>query len=449
MEKIKQKPIERLKTVLIVLLVVSMLVLASLYIGGAQFFTNSAAMNSSDMPKGSVPVGNDIPKFASVFDKDLLAVSFIGIRCEDEGGGAYGSEPAARDLFDFAAEPLHSLLSSSATVSVSNMQEFEKALEGERYICMSFVSSLPYQIIYALTGEYTAPLGSNFAINPDTVLISFDMDRATSLYLICEDKVYVSKGDYFLRTSELLAMASDSRLNEFSAEGKIFVSETSPLVQTVSLSNAAVADTEGLNRILSLLDYGEEEDVTPEELMDYTAVAPHGTLSVADGRLVYSSASESGIPLSAFLDGSKSDLDIDMYDVLLSSVSLIESVRAAIPLASGSAFSLYLDGFYRKDDMYTVVFGICENGIPIFGDGLPYFAKITVQGGRLKEFEYRLISGELSGYAYSPFSSAWEYRYASLGADIKSMLLRYNIVSLPCDGMGAAWFYTGERTVAQ
>lgn len=448
MEKIKQKPFESFKSVLIILLVITMLVLASFYIGGAQLSTSNSALNSKDMPGGTVEAGGEIPDSVTVYEKNLLLLSYIGVRCDGVGGGAYGSEQAANDLFEFAREPLHHLLSSSVSVQKSSAAAFEAALEGDRYICIEFASALPYQILYTLTGEYNAPFGSDSAINPKTVLISFDGDGNATLYMYCENEVYSAKSDYALRPSELLAMASDSRLGDFYVTGGSMLSESAPLVQTLSLSKDIIDDINELNNILSLLDYDAVEDDKVSQNR-YTFVAPHGTLSLKYGKLSYTAGSESGIPMSLFLDSSKSDLDMDIKDVLLSAVSLTEQIRAAAPGAMGGTLDVYLDGFYRKDDVYTVEFVFCEGGIPVFGEGLNCFAKIMVQGGRLKELDVNLVSAEKSGYTYSPFSSAWEYRYASIGARVESIVLRYNIVSLPCDGIGASWCYTGERTVPQ
>lgn len=448
MKKIKQKPFENFKTVLIVLLVITMLILASFYIGGTQFLTSNSALNAQDMPVGSVEAGGEIPDSVTVYEKNLLLMSYIGVRCEGVGGGAYGSELAADDLFEFAREPLHYLLSSSVNVQKSSAEEFEEALSGDRYICIEFVSALPYQILYSLTGEYNAPFGSDSAINPKTVLISVDADGKATLYMYCEDEVYSAKSDYILRPSELLAMASDSRLGSFFVADGIMLSESAPLVQTLSMSKAIINDINELNGLLSLLDY-DSLDGDKVSQNRYTFVAPHGTLSLRYGKLSYIAGSESGIPMSLFLDSSKSDLDMDINDVLLSTVSLTEQMRAAASGAMGSTLDVYLDGFYRKDDVYTVEFVFCEDGIPVFGEGLNCFAKVMVQGGRLKELDVNLVSAEKSGYTYSPFSSAWEYRYALTGAEIESVCLRYDIVSLPCDGLGASWYYTGERKVPQ
>ena len=207
MEKIKAKPIEIFKNIIIAILTVTMLLLAGLYIGGSQFMSNRGAINTVDMPNSSVTVGTDAPERSSLYKKDLLAVSYAAISCSG-GGGAYGNEPAARDLFDFAAEPIHSLLGSSATIEKTTKSAFENALSNGRYIFFSLAAPLPYQVIYALSGEYLAPAGNDEAISSDTLLLSFSTDGKTALYLKNGEKYYLASADYRISLAEAAAMAN-------------------------------------------------------------------------------------------------------------------------------------------------------------------------------------------------------------------------------------------------
>lgn len=449
MDKIRQKPIEKLKTVIIAFLTVTMLALAALYIGGSQFSQNSAAINSVDMPNGAVAAGDDAPLQTSVYEKNLLAVSFIGIRYGSLGGGSYMTEQAARDLFEFTTEPLHALLSSSAAVSEVGAKEFADAVSKNRYICLSLVSALPYQIVYALSGEYIAPLGSETAINPETLLISFDEEGNATLYMREKETYYAAVGDCTLSLSELSAMASDSRLYDFEIKDGMALSENAPLVQTLSLLQPDILEGGELQKVLSLLDYGGIEGQPSAASDMYTVVAPHGNLHIGDGKIIYTATDEGGIGISSFLDIEKSELDIALYDILLSSVSLVEELRESVGKAGGSTLDVYLDGFYQNDDVYTIIFGVAESSVPLSGSGFPYLAKITVQGGKFKSVEFNFISAERSGYALSPFSSAWEYRHASKTANVSSISLRYYIDALPLSELSAAWYFTGERTVAK
>ncbi|MBQ8836289.1 MAG: hypothetical protein IJ002_02115 [Clostridia bacterium] len=443
MEKIKQKPIEKIKTVIIAVLIVTMLALACLYIGGAQFSGAGAAINAQDMPLGAVPAGEDAPKQTAVYEKNLLSFSFIGIRCGENGGGAYATEQAARDLFEIALEPLHALLSSSSTVEKIDSEQFESAAAGEKYICISLTSALPYQIIYALSGEYSAPFGSDRAISPSTLLISFDEGGNASLYMRTKDACYKSAGNCTFSLSELSAMASDARLYDFELSDGVAYSETVPMARTLTLSRSDTLANGALESILSLLDFGTS-GTQPMAMADiYTAVAPHGNLHIGDGKVVYTAASEGGISLSSFLSAAKSDLDISLYDVLLSSVSLVESLSRAVQ----NPLDIYIDGFYRSDDVYTIVFGASENTVPLSGDAFPYLAKVTAEGGKLKSAEFYMLSADRSNYSVSPFSSAWEYRHASKSAKITTMGLRYHVDKLPANELAAAWYCTGERTV--
>lgn len=449
MEKIKQKPIEKIKTVVIAVLTFTMLALAVLYIGGSQFSGNNAAINALDMPSGAVPAGEDAPKQTSVYEKNLLAVSFIGIRCGTLGGGAHGCETAAADLFEFACEPLHTLLSSKSTVEEITKEEFDTAAVGERYICVSFVSALPYQAVYALSGEYGAPFGSERAINPQFLLLSFDESGAAALYMRDKENYYMATGDYAVSHAELSAMASDTRLRDFEITDGVPLSDSTPLVQVLSLSEVDALYGGELQSVLSLLGYDSTPSQPSTVSGTFITVAPHGTITVGDGKVVYTASDEGGVSISSFLDLAKSELDISLYDVLLSSVTLVEELQSAAGEAGGSMLELYLDGFYQNEDVYTIIFGAAESAIPISGDAFPHLAKITVQSGKFKSIEFSLVTAERSGYQVSPFSSAWEYRYASKSAKISSMGLRYRADALPANELDAAWYCTGEGATAK
>ncbi len=442
MEKIKQKPIENLKTVIIAILTVTMLALAAIYIGGSQFSKGSAAINAGEMPPAAVAVGESAPKQVYVYEKNLLGVSYIGIRFGNEGGGAYATEQAAGDLLDFSLDGIHTLLSSAAQIRESSQEEFENAISENRYICMSLISPLPYQIIYTLSGEYISPLGSSTAISPEALTLAFKNDGGTALYMSEGKSYYVCEGEYTVKASEILAMASDTRLLDFEIVDGLPVSEASPLVQTLSLGIPQNATADKIYKILSLLGYNAQETPMMATTDTFNTVAPHGTLLLNGDRIVYTASTDGGISLAEYLNSSKSELDIDMQDVLLASVSLAESL-AEITETDNS--DIYLDGFYKNDDIYTAVFGICNNGIPISGDAFPHLARITVQGGRLRSVEFCPLTVEKSGLSFSPFSSAWEYRYASKNADISSIGLRYNVKELPASELHAAWYYTEGR----
>ena len=131
MEKIKQKPFESIKTAIIILLTASMLILAGIYIGGSQFADSTAALLAKPLPSGTVPAGAEAETEISVYEKALLPISFAGIRYMGNGGGTYGSEAAATDLFAFAAEPIHTCLSSPSMISKIDSSDFEKILASE------------------------------------------------------------------------------------------------------------------------------------------------------------------------------------------------------------------------------------------------------------------------------------------------------------------------------
>lgn len=447
MEKIKRSPLENVKTVIIAILTVSMLTLAALYIGGTQFSSNNSAISAHPLPSGAVAVGEDAPIQTELYEKGLIKVSYIGVRYGDIGGGAYGAEQASSSLLSFSLEGIHELLSSDSTLKEASAEEFFEAASSKRYVCLSLHSPIPYQTIYALSGEYTSPVGYEKPISPVVMLLAFDAEGKASLYMRDGENYYVSYGNYTAKPSELLAIASDSRLYDFEILNGIPLSESSPTVLPIKLTNQEIPGGEALENVFALLDYDRSDSQPISTSETHNVVAPHGNLLCAKGRILYNAANEGGISMLDFLTNKKSELDLGLEDILEASVSLTQSLLDTCKTPETATPDIYLDGFYRNDDTYTVILGAITEGIPIKGNAFPYSAKITVQNGKIKGLDLRLVSLQSNGLPFSPFSSAWEYRHAAKSANIHSIGLYYRADTLEAEKIDAAWYFTGERTV--
>ena len=155
MEKIKHTPKENFKNVIIVLLTLTMLTLAVIYIGGSQFATDGAALKAEKLPVGATPVGVAENTDTAIYNKKLLPISYVGIKYGKNGGGVTSNEVAAEALIDFACENIHLCLESGNTVEKVSSEELAAAFDGN-FLVINLSSALPYQIIYALTGEYNS-----------------------------------------------------------------------------------------------------------------------------------------------------------------------------------------------------------------------------------------------------------------------------------------------------
>ncbi|MBQ9134084.1 MAG: hypothetical protein IJX64_06085 [Clostridia bacterium] len=449
MEKIMHRACERVKTILITLLTVSMLVLAVIYIGGARFSGESTAIKTASLPEGAVALGEDAPTKLPIYQKDLLPVSFAGIRYGGKGGGAYGTEQAAAALFDFAAEPIHLCLAQGASLTAVSAADYAAAAESN-FICLNFLTSLPYQMLYALTGELGAAAGSDTAISADRVLLSFTANGKATLYLSDGTSFYAADGDITVKPSELAAMANDSRLSGFTvSENGIALSSATPYAPKISLELPSL-DAAQYAEVLTLLGYKSETGISAASAADDgftgTAVAPHGTVHVGNRELHYTAARDSGIAISGFLDTAKSELDIDMYDILGASISLAEQLRAIAPEALGGEGKLFLGGFYREEDTFTVLLGLHTNGMEISGSTYPYFAKIKVQNGMFVSLQFRFAKLTKNSYTSALFPSLWQYNYAANSAAVRTLRLYYRADELPAKNLDAVWYFTGDVT---
>lgn len=446
MEKIKRSFAARVRNVLLFLLTLSMLVLAILYIGGSRRAEGASALLAAPLSDGTVPVGEDLPDTAPLYEKDLLPLSFAAIRYGGKGGGAYGGDAAAQALLEYAAEPLHHSLSGAFLLTAVPRSNFGLALFGD-YLYLDFYEPLPYQAYYALTGEYTAAARSSVSVNADRLILSFSKDGTATLYLSDGESVYRAGQNYTYKATELATLAADSRLSACSmTERGVPKCTAAPRASTLALKNDAQITAEQYLALLTLLGFRTASAGDPHS---QTLVDPHGTLRMMPSRLVFSASKDGGIAVSDLLDTAKDALDIDLYDILAASVALLEQLQAVLPEASGAGLDAYLASFSHSDDVFTVTFGAAHDGIALVGSSFPFLAKMTVQGGRFRSIELRYVHAEQSGAVRTHFSSAWSLAHAAKAGTLLSMRLYYDLPALPTEGLDAAWYCTYESEVAQ
>ena len=438
--KIKKSFGRRFATFLTVILTISMLLLAAIYIGGTQFAADGSAISLEKNPEGTVGVGGTYGENTPVYEKGLLPISFAAIMYGGRGGGAHGSEAAAKAQLEFASELLHTCLESGAQFSEINKDAFLSATYGD-YLYLDFLSSLPYQMLYALTGENISAARNDDALNIDRAILVFDAADTAKLCFSDGERFFVSDMAARVHHSELSALAGDSRLSPFTInEYGVPTSPASVMLPHLTLRAEADFSDAEKSEMYSVLGY----TYTPQNVSD-AVVATHGTLRVTPTRLVFSASKDGGIPVSDFLADEKNLLDIGIYDILLGSVALCESLAdSANGILSGA--DVYLESFYREDDVYTLIFGACSDSVRIYGTAYPYFAKITVQSGRFRSVEIRFLQAEKDSFSYPLLSSAWQYSHAAESASIYTLRPMYRVSILPSKEIAPAWFFTGEKT---
>lgn len=438
--KIKKSFGRRFATFLTVILTVSMLLLAAIYIGGTQFAAEGSAISLEKNPDGTVSVGGTYGENTPVYEKGLLPVSFAAIMYGGRGGGAYGGEDSAKALLEFASKLLHTCLEAGAQFREINKDAFLSATYGD-FLYLDFLSSLPYQMLYALTGENTSAARNDDALNIDRAILVFQAGATAMLCFSDGERFFTSDIAAEVNHSELSSLAGDSRLSPFTInEYGVPTSTATAMLPYLSLNAEANFTEEEISKIYSLLGY----TYSTQSAYD-SAVATHGTLRVTPTRLVFSASKDGGISVSDFLADEKNLLDVGIYDILLSSVALCEGLTASSEQILSGA-DLFLESFYREDDVYTLIFGACSDSVKIHGTAYPHFAKITVQGGRFRSIEIRFLRSVKDSFSYPLFSSAWQYSHASESATVYTLRPMYRVSLLPSKEVQPAWFFTGEKT---
>ncbi len=438
MKTYRRSPMRNILTATVVVLTAVMLFLAAFYVGVTQFSRGGSAISLDKMPSGNVSVGSSYTESTPLYEKGLLPISYAAIVFGGRGGGVHGSGDAAKAILDFGSEPIHTSLSSGAVFSEIDENEFLAASYGD-YLFLDFLSPLPYQIIYAMTGEYTAAARSEVAINIDRVILSFPKNDSATLFFSDGEHFYTSDKLSGISHFEALALAGDSRLDAFTLNAcGVPTSTATPMLSQLSAFIPASLSNDEIESLFTLFGYDESRPHLTE------AVAPHGTMQITDVGLIFGGATEGGIHVSDFLPSPKNSLDITMYDILLGGVSLTESItRSAGGLLSGA--TPFLKGFYRDADVYTVVFGVAVDSVEISGETYPFFAKITVSGGRFTDVAINFLSVERVGHPLPVFHSQWQYAHAKESANPITLRLGYNLSLLPTRELSPAWYFT-EKT---
>lgn len=430
----------KLQTIAAVILTLSMLLLAGIYISGSQRTSGGVAINNQLLPDGWVAVGDTPVIGKAVYEKGLMPVSFAAIDLGGKGGGAYGNEAVAKALLDFSLESVHSCLSGGAAIEAVTAEEFGAALE-TNYIFLDLLTSLPYQMIYALSGEYISVAGSENAVSADRLVLSFLEGTKAMLFLSDGESFYKSNTAADIRYFEIYALANDSRLGSavISSIG-IPHSSVSPMISSITVTAQSEIAADKREKILDM--FGFDTETTADSTA--AAVAPHGSMRITPSNAVYIASQDSGIEVSDFLEEAKEALDIGIYDILLASVEFCERLRDMMPEISGG--ELYLSGFYRDGDTYTITVNLASESVALGGEGYPHFARFTVQGGRFKSIRVSLLQIEKNSYSDTCFPSEWQYAHASKTHTLRTLRLVYNIGLVTPGEIQSAWYFTeGKR----
>ena len=425
---------EKCKTILLACLIVLMLAAAGIYIGGSQLAAGGAADVRTALPNGAVPVGTDAPAARTLRDAGLLVPEAAVVSYAGSSVGAYAHDiPAA--LTTLAFPLIHQALESGAVLSAADRAAVTAAAAGD-CIYLRLPGALPYQLLYALTGDIDKAAAADFAISADTLLLAFDEDGAGRLYLAGGGVCAVSDKPVAVRAGALAALAASDALTEMRlTENLVPVGEASVTAFALTIEDGGEhpLQSEAGSALLALFGFNPDR----HRLSAQTVVEPHGSLSVNRTRALFAASRDGGIPITAFLEDGKDARDIDIYDILTAAAAFAERLRTASPENFGGAATPFLKSFVRDGDGYTVSFGLVFDGIELCGaaDG---FLTLTASGGMFTSVTARRLCIARAGLALTLFPAGWQYAAAAkhAGEDgIRTLRLLYEAETLPavCD----------------
>lgn len=435
---------EKFKTALLACLVVLMLAAAGIYIGGSQFMHTGAAQSRTPLPDGAVRAGADAPAVRTLADAGLLAPEAAVVSAAGKTVGAFaGDIPSA--AIDLAYPLLHQALAADATLTETDATALADAAAGD-CILLQFAGALPYQVLYALTGDIEKAAAADRAFNADTVLLAFDGAGAGRLYLTDGTSFAVSDKPLAVRTGALAALtASDALADAVLADNLVPLGTVGVTAFPVTVTDGAAhpLGAEASRDLLTLFAFNPDR----HRLSAQTVVEPHGSLSVTAARVTFAASRDGGIPLASFLESSPDARDIGIYDVLTAAAAFADRLREIDAENFGGAGRRFLKQFYKDGDGYTAVFGLTYGGIELVGDAMPTFLTLTASGGMFTAVTVSRVSVSRAGAGLMLFPAAWQYETAAAATagGIHRMRLCYAVEAqdTACD---AAWYC--DRTAA-
>lgn len=431
---------EKFKTAVVALLLLLMLLFAVFFIGRSQFSDGGAASSRISLPAGAIKTGEEPHKQTVLYDRGLLLAEFAAVSFDGMRGGAFGSD-VPETIFAFAKPLIHEALSSGATLAETSVSTLEEATDGN-FICLRLPSALPYQVIYALTGEAERAAAADTAVSASFLLLSFDDAGAGRLYLADGEVCFVSDAALSTRPAALSQLAENEALGDFRFfENLLPVCDSPVPAFPISVSDGASRQlTEDVgDRLLYLFGFNPDRN----DALAAEVVEPHGSFLIDDACIRYTASSDGGISATKLLSGGKDESEIDIYDLLDAAVNLLDRVNAPDPASFGGAATIFLKGVYKDGDSYKIVFGMAYDGIEIAGDAVPYFAVLSAKNGAFSAVEVRRLHVARGALRRTLFPSAWQYAHASRYAGeggLHNLRLLYSVDALPNEECVASWY---------
>ena len=431
---------EKFKTAVAALLMLLMLFSAGVFIGGSQFSDGGAAASRASLPVGAVKAGEDAPALTSLHERGLLMAEFAAVSYQGARGGAFGSA-VPESLFTLAKPLIHEALSGGAALAATTHSALEAATEGD-FLCLRLPAALPYQMIYALTGDIEQAATAETAVNASFLLLAFDGEGQGTLYLADGEVCFVSDAALSVRPAALALLAGDEALSDFRfADNLLPVSDAPAFAFPLSVSDGATHPlAAGIgDELLYLFGFNPDRG----DALSAAVVEPHGSFAVDRTCIRFTASLDGGLSAAKFIDSVKDAFDIGIYDLLDAAFGLLDRVRALDSDSFGGDASIFLKGFYKEDDGYTLVFGVAYGGVEITGGSVPYFAKFSAKGGAFTAVEVRRLCVTRGALGRTLFSSAWQYAHASRYAGeggLRALRLLYRVDALPAEECVASWY---------
>lgn len=353
----KKRILEPIKSAALTLLFILMVTLAAAVIVQSQRFALQPSVNV-DIDR-LLTLKTD--SASSDFSVTRIQPRFIGYGIDGERKGLSGSGELMRDMLSTVSPALSVLFGSGsvcAEISDSDSARgiWQSCYNAERYVYISFASSLPYPVLYMYLSDElymeTSKAASGEISYVGEIFIIFDEQIDSNRYsyhAVARDESgtvsyfmpRVSTDGYDL--DSILVYGSNTELYDynfavnktldyenFSLSDSTVISDSAAVSKLASFEEPSSLDQSQTQQILRLFNYNPDRlhQYSEESGASAVYVETHGTLSLSPSCVQYTASDDKtgGIEVSEYLEYGSNSGDYSVYELIKSAENLITSL---------------------------------------------------------------------------------------------------------------------------
>lgn len=419
--------VETVKTVVLIILVISMAVLASVYILGTQ--RERINFGKDIVFDRLVALRSGSSEGADAFSHGQITPEIIGIKregyapCAMMTGSGYIS-----DMYEGVMPYITEFFGSDAHCAEHSEKDGERlwkeCMSSESYVYVRYHSEFPFSVLYVHSKNTDdADIYRSQKDVEGYVYELFLCRSGSALFVVTRDM----RGRVLEFTSEKTALTElpsfgmyISRCEEFCFANDEYEDSAVFFGTPLFTKNIAVKKLISDNRANAEFEITSEKfrdlmrifNFNPDKLSAYVDseerggsmyVESHGVLEVSESSIGYTAASDGGIPISDFLNYTDA-AGYNLYDALKATEFFANRIRALSPDSFGGDASIGISDIGYRDGILEVDFSYYYENILVECAGESAAMKFEIDGDKFVGITLRPFSVSPSGESVQSFS---------------------------------------------